>query len=296
MDACDVMISATARAATLLAVLSLFTFAIAEWTPGDYLSTLRLSPEISPETLEAMRRRLGLNQGWLGRYLSWAASAMTGDFGLSLAYGVPVSGLLSDRMGATLRLNLTSTAAAWLGALILGSWAARQGGFIARAANLAQALLLGVPEILLALVGLWWFGGIAALPYVVLALGVLPVLTIHVRTSVSDALAAPSVTAARLHGIQGARLWWSYVYPLAAPPLLSLAGLSLGGLLSASLLVEAALEVPGLGSLLLDSIQARDTAVVAAIVAIAGITLIASNLAADLLRRSLDPRPQAGAR
>jgi peptide/nickel transport system permease protein len=95
-----------------------------------------------------------------------------------------------------------------------------------------------------------------------------------------------------LYRIRGFRLWTSYVLPLAAAPLVALAGLSFGTLLSASLLVEAALSYPGIGSLMLDAIQARDTAVAAAVTAIAGFALLSANLLADVALRWLDPRNQ----
>lgn len=286
----------TVRGITLLAALSLITFFLSDWIPGDYLSTLRMNPDLSPATIEAMRARTDLDQPWWVRYRSWCYSAAHGDFGTSLAYGIPVRQLLTDRLPATLQLNLASILLAWLTAILLGSAAARYAesplDWLVRT---TQALLLGLPEILLALAGLWLFGPTRALPYAVLTLGALPVLTVHVRSSVRAALTDPAVQAAAQHGIGGARLWWSYILPLAAAPLISLAGLSFGGLLSASLLVEATLSVPGLGSLLLDAIQARDTAVVAAVVALSGVTLVAANLAADAARHALDPR-LAGAR
>lgn len=285
------MIGSLLRAGSLLFALSLLTFALAEWTPGDYLSTLRLNPDVSPATVEAMRSRLALNQSWMERYGNWWASALRGDFGTSLAYGLPVRRLLADRLPVTLKLNLASTAVAWLFALLLGGWSAyRAGRWLDGAVRTLQATLLGLPEILLALMGLWLFGSHGLLPYVVLALGALPSLVTHVRSSMRSALMETSVQAARLHGVRPVRVWACYVMPLASPPLISLAGLSIGGVLSASLLVESALGVPGLGSLLLEAIQARDTAVVAAIVALSGAWLLLANLVADLARRACDPR------
>lgn len=285
------MRNALLRAASILVALSLFTFLLADWIPGDYLSTQRVNPDVSPATIEAMRARLELDRPWHVRFGEWWMSALQGDFGQSLAYGIPVGRLLGDRVGVTLLLNITATGAAWLLALLFGGWAAqRPGGWLDGAVRLLGATLLGLPEILLALLGLWLFGSHAALPYVILTLGALPTLLTHVRSTTGAALEDTSVQAARLHGIRTPRLWLSYVLPVAAPPLLSLAALSVGGVLSASLLVEAALGIPGLGTLLLDAIQARDTAVVATVVALSGALMTLSQLAADLLRRACDPR------
>jgi peptide/nickel transport system permease protein len=155
-----------------------------------------------------------------------------------------------------------------------------------------QAWLSGTPDLLVALAAIWLWGGQPWIPYAVLTIGTLPTLLVHTRSAIASALAHDSVKAARLYRIRGFRLWTSYVLPLAAAPLVALAGLSFGTLLSASLLVEAALSYPGIGSLMLDAIQARDTAVAAAVTAIAGFALLSANLLADVALRWLDPRNQ----
>ncbi len=285
------------RAASLFFALTVLTFLLAEWAPGDYLTTLRVSPQISEETAEAARTRLDLDRPWGSRYAAWLQSALAGDFGLSLAYGIPVRQLLAERLANTFLLNLISTLSAWLAALAVGSWAAtHEHTWGDRVIEWGQAALAGVPELLLALIGLWLWGGRPWLAAVVLMLGMLPTLSVHVRGAVREAVVHPSVRAARTHGIRGVVLWRHYIAPLAAPPLVALAGLTFGGLLSASLLVEAALSYPGIGSLMLDAVQARDTAVVAAAVTAAGAMLLAANLAAESAQRSLAPRHRRSGR
>lgn len=279
------------RGVSLLIALSMLVFGISEWAPGDSVSALRMNPEYSPETLEAVRARLGLRESWGVRYGQWLGSVLEGDLGRSLAYEMPVTALLRSRWEATARLNGVSTLFSWALALPLGCWLASQTrGGVRLLSHSLGAFVLAFPEILLALLGLWWFGGGSALPYAVLAAGAVPVLTVHVSRYTGAALRESAVVASRLHGIGGARLWWSYILPLAAAPLLSLAGLSFGSVLSASLVVESVLEVPGLGSLLLEAIQARDTPVIAAVTGLAGTLLVGANVGADLLRRMLDPR------
>lgn len=288
------MRSVLLRTATLLGALAIITFGLADWVPGDYLSAMRADPTLSAGTIEAMKERSGLDRPVWVRFGRWCQSTIQGDFGISLSYGVPVRTLISERLPATLSLNLVSTVAAWIAALFLGAFAAQlAGGWIDNGVRLLQAILTAVPEIILALVGLWLFGGGSILPYAVLTLGSLPLLTVHARASIAAALGHGAVRSARRHGIAGWRLWWSYVLPIAAPPLISLAGLSVGGLLSASLLVEAALGVPGIGTLLREAIQSRDTPVVAALTGLSGAMLVAANLAAEFARRFLDPRTAA---
>jgi ABC-type dipeptide/oligopeptide/nickel transport system permease component len=217
------MIRTVLRGVSLLAALSWLVFAISEWAPGDSVSLLRMSPEYSPATLEAVRSRLGLAESWGARYGQWLGSVLAGDFGRSLTYEIPVAALLRGRWEATARLNAISTLAAWALALPLGCWlASRSRGWARLLSESFGAIVLALPEMLLALLGLWWFGGGGVLPYAVLTLGALPVLTSHVSRCAGSALRESAVEASRLHGIRGLRLWWSYILPLAAPPLISL--------------------------------------------------------------------------
>jgi peptide/nickel transport system permease protein len=98
------------------------------------------------------------------------------------------------------------------------------------------------------------------------------------------------VTAARGHGIHGWRLTWRYLLPMAANPLVSLAGLSVASLLSASLLIEIVMSWPGLGPLVVDAVLARDVPVVLAASMLAALCLVAGNLLADVALHAVDPR------
>jgi peptide/nickel transport system permease protein len=128
------------------------------------------------------------------------------------------------------------------------------------------------------------------LPSLGLAIVSLPIVIRHARSAILEVLRAPFVRAARAHGIPRTRVIWRYVLPAAANPLISLFGVSLGGLFSASLLVEVILSWPGLGPFLLESILARDLYVVVGAVMVSSVCLLAGNLIADLLLFAADPR------
>jgi len=199
--------------------------------------------------------------------------------------------------------------------LPLGIWCAvHRGALVERAAAGGVILLLAVPELLLVLAAAifaartGWFppGGMTSpgatgaglrdvlwhmtLPCAVLVAGSLPVLVRHVRSAMSAVLDTPFAWNARAQGIGGWRLLLRHLLPAAANPLISLAGASLGMLLSGSLLVEVVLDWPGVGPLLLNAILARDFAVVMAVVIASAAFLIAGNLVADLLLGAVDPR------
>jgi len=128
------------------------------------------------------------------------------------------------------------------------------------------------------------------LPVTVLVAGSTPVLIRHTRASILEVMEAPFAMSARAQGIPSRRLLYRHLLPAALNPLISLLGLSLGSLLSASLLVEIVTGWPGLGPLFLEAIMARDFAVVLAVVMLSAAFLVIGNLVADLLLYRFDPR------
>jgi peptide/nickel transport system permease protein len=118
----------------------------------------------------------------------------------------------------------------------------------------------------------------------------LPSLARHVRAAVAEALDSPFALSARAQGIPRRRLLMRHALPAAVNPLISLFGVSLGTLLSASLLVEVVMGWPGLGPLFLEAVMARDFALALAVVTLSTAFLIGGNLLADLALHRADPR------
>jgi len=303
----------------LLVGVSLLSFALADMAPGDFYSALRSDPRVSSQTVEAMRHRVGAGRPFLARYGEWVASSLHGDFGYSLAFNGPVGPLLWPRLRATLLLTATATLLAWALALPLGIWQATQhGAWRGRVVQFLVTILLAVPDLLLALgalvlaveTGAFPLGGIVSrgfpamsttqqmgdvarhmvLPVSVLALGMLPVLARHARAAMVETMDAPFALSARANGIPRGRLLFRHLLPAALHPLITLLGLSLGTLLSASLLIEVVMGWPGLGPFFLEAVNARDFGVVLAVVMLSTTLLVFGNLAADLLLYRADPR------
>jgi peptide/nickel transport system permease protein len=134
------------------------------------------------------------------------------------------------------------------------------------------------------------FGRHLALPGAALVLAIMPVVMLHARAAFADVLCTPFIATARANGIRRLRLLIVHALPAAANPLITLAGISIGTLLSAGLLVEALVGWPGVGHLLLQSILQRDLYVVLGAVMLSAILLVGGNLAADLLLYAADPR------
>jgi peptide/nickel transport system permease protein len=285
----------------LIAAVATLAFGLLELAPGDFLDELRLNPRISPDTVAALRDQYGLNGSPVERFRRWMVSVAQGDVGFSLAYHVPVAPLVIGRAANTLMLTLPAVCLTWLIALPLGMWAAcRRNTLLDRACDGLTSALLSMPDLLLALLVLlvalrtgWFSTGGYALPLVALTASLFPAVLRHVRASVGDALDAPALRAARGHGIPAVRRVWRYALPLAANPLVSLAGLSVGTLLSISLLVEVIMGWPGLGPLLLESILARDLHVVLGATLLSTLLLAGATLVADVALFVADPRIRA---
>ena len=303
----------------LLVGVSLLSFAFVELSPGNFFDDMRLNPRISSETVSSLRAKYGIDQPLPVRYAHWLGSVAKGEFGFSFAYNTPVSSLLWPRARNTLLLTTSATMLAWMTALPLGILSAgRRNGWLDRSTLVLTAFLLAVPDLLLAL-GLLMIalrthllpaGGMISLdaenlgawkqainialhmiaPVAVLILASLPTLIRHTRAAMVDALDSPFVRAARTHGISPLRILIHHAFPAALNPLISLFGLSLGSLLSASLLTEVVMSWPGLGPLLLEAILGRDVYVVIGSVMAASVFLVCGTLIADAILFAADPR------
>jgi peptide/nickel transport system permease protein len=303
----------------LLLGVSALSFALLSAAPGNLFDELRLNPQISAETVVALKAEYGIDKPWPVRYARWLQSAIRGEFGYSLSYRCAVGTLLWPRARNTLLLTSLATLLAWiiavswgiLEALNRGKWLDRIGGGL-------TAILLAIPELVLGLLFLLlavrtgWFpiGGMLSLqvgggaktpdlaihlvlPVLALALGAAPLLIRYVRAAIAAVLQAPFIESARGHGISTTRIAYRHALPAAASSLITLLGFSIGALLSSSLVIEVVLGWPGLGPLVLESLLARDTYVVMAVVMLSSVFLVTGNLIADLLLYSSDPRIRA---
>ncbi len=304
--------------ALLFGVFTL-SFALAEFAPGDYFDGLRLDPTVSAEVVEAMRQRYGRDRNVSARYLGWLGAALHGDLGVSLTYRRPVIELLLPRVRNTLLLSTPAMCVAWIIAIVLGSTiAAVNLGWVKMAFGGATSILLAVPDLLLALGFLilalrtGWFptGGMVSfefadlsmwekcrdllvhlvVPFTALVLSLLPVLLRHVHDSMQEVLQSPLIRAFRALGVRRARLLFRHALPVAANPLITLLGLSIGTLLSVSLLIEVVVGWPGLGPLLLEAILARDIDLVLGSILVSTVLLVIGNFTADIFQIIADPR------
>lgn len=317
------MISACMRrlAQSLFVVfgVSVLAFLLTDLAPGEYFDEMKLNPQISPNTVAALRAEHGLDRPVTFRYALWLRSVARGEFGYSFAYNCPVWPLLRTRAGNTLILTVTALIFSWIIAIPTGIFAAvRAGRWIDRSAAVCTSFLLSTPDILVGLVLLAfalhtrWFptGGMHSpgqvdasvfaagsdlarhliLPVVALAAGTVPLLFRHARSATLEVLDSSFIVAARGHGISRTRILFGHVLPVAANPLVSLLGVSIGTLLGGSLLIEVIVSWPGVGPLLFHAVVDRDVQIVIAAAMFSTLFLAAGNLVADALLYMVDPR------
>ena len=304
----------------LLLGISALTFLLLQLAPGDFLATMADNPQISPATIEAMRRRFGLDQPWWVQYLIYLKNVFLHlDFGESFSRHQPVFQVLGTGLANTLLLASAAAVVTWGLAIPLGVLAAvRQYGWADKSLSFVAFVWLSVPEVLSGLLLLWlaaqtgWFpiGGMRdldhdlygplqrlgdllrhlALPALVVGLVPLASRMRQMRANLLDQLRLDYVTTARAKGLPEHRVIGHHALRNALNPLITLFGFTLGSLVSGSFVAETIFSWPGLGSLTLEAINTQDQYLVMGSVLMASSVLIAGNLVADLLLAVADPR------
>ena len=291
---------------------SVLIFALLQLAPGDPAQFM-MGLQASPQAVAALRSELGLSGSAVTRYVTWIGGMAHGDFGTSYAYRVPVAGLVAPRLALSLPLAclamLVSVAvglpAAFLAAL-------RPRGWIDRAIGVLTRLGVAVPGFWLAMILLlafavhrhWfpasgfpgWQAGLgpalAALVLPTLALG-LPQAALIARVARAALLAEQRrdyVRTARAKGLGRTRILWRHIAPNAAAPILAVVGLQFPFLLAGSVIVENVFYLPGLGSLVVQAITARDLIVVQAVALLMVAATVIASFLTDVAQTLLDPR------
>lgn len=296
---------------TLLTV-SVIIFSAVEMLPGDLAEAI-LGQSATEETVTAMRIELGLDRSAPIRYFEWLAGALKGDFGKSLASGLPVSKQIAPRFKNTLFLALYAAAIAIPLSVILGILAALyRNSLFDRVANLTTLTSISSPEFFLAYVLVLFlavnnpfFPAISNLsPDISFlerlhrtflpALTLVLVVTAHMmrmtRAAIINLLASPYIEMARLKGVPQLRVITRHALPNALAPIINVIALNLAYLITGVVLVEVVFVYPGIGQLLVDSVTNRDFPVVQACCLIFAVTFILLNLIADVASILSNPR------
>lgn len=292
------------RRVALLIVLLAAVFAAVDLLPGSAARAV-LGREATEAAVAAKERELGLDRPLPVRFGDWLAEVLTGDFGQT-ARGRSVSDLLADTFPQTLLLGGIAFAVTIAASLALGAWwSIRPRGALGRVLQPSTTTAVAVPEFVVATLLILVFSlALGWLPAVIITgrsgfpasvdMLVLPVLALAipqigwntrvVRAALADASRLPHVETAVLDGLAERAVLTRHVLPFALPTIVASFATTVGMLLGGALVVETIFNYPGLGALLAASVADRDTALMAAVVALTGVVIMVMLAAADAVR------------
>lgn len=301
-----------------LLVVSFLIFFVMGLLPGDP-AAIMLGTSASPDTLAALQKQMGLDQPLLLRYFSWLGGVAIGNMGQSYTYGVPVVGLILERLAVTLPLALIAVTLSILIAVPLGVLSAhRRGGAFNMLSSLFSHASIAVPGFWVGLLliilfsttlgwmpasgfpgwqaGFWLSLKSLVLPALALSLGQAGVLTRVCGAAVLEVLNEDFVRTVRAKGIGDAAVLWKHVLPNALIPVITMIGLQFTFLIAGAVLVENVFNLPGLGRLAYQALTQRDIVVMQAVVLFFCALVIVMNFLVDLAYLVIDPRLRSATR
>lgn len=295
-----------------LVAASVVVFAVLDIIPGDP-ARLMLGMNATDEAINTLREQMGLNQPVITRYVSWIGGLLSGDFGKSYTYSVPVLDLIVERVAVSLPLALLSLALSTLIAIPVGLYSASRHGSTPDAAIMgATQLGVAIPNFWFALLLVYvfavalrlvpaggfpgWGAGMGPalkaliLPSIALALPQAAILARVARSALLEVLGEDYIRTARAKGLTQNAVLYRHALRNALIPILTIMGLQFAFLLAGTIIIENVFYLPGLGRLVFQAITQRDLIVVQGVVMVLVATVILINVLVDLSYALVDPR------
>jgi peptide/nickel transport system permease protein len=298
--------------------ITLVVYIVISLAPGDPVDAL-VNPEqvasLGPEFLAQQREALGLNEPILVRYGIWLRELVQGNLGFSFMDRQPIAAKIAERLWPTLRLMLTAQLIAIGIAIPIGVMSAlKQYSLLDYGATVLGFAAISVPSFFLSLAGIYLFAlkipilpaaGMVTvgqepsladalwhliLPAMVLGLAEAAPLIRYTRSSMLEVIRQDYVRVARAKGLRERTVIYQHALRNALIPLVTVVALGLPRLLGGTVIVEAIFAWPGMGTLAITAVRGRDYPVIMAINLISAVTILMSNLLADLIYAIIDPR------
>lgn len=300
----------------VLFVVSVLTFLILWLVPGDVSAELGGS-DATPEQIQRIREQVGLDKPIWDRALIWYGNLLQGDLGHSWLLNRSVKDAVLERLPVTLSLSALALVVSVICGMLLGVLAAmRHNTWIDRSAMVAALLGLSVPDfwlgvvlIILFGVSLGWLptGGYVAfsediigwarsmaLPAMTLAITHMGIVARMTRSSMLDVLGQDYIRTARAKGLPRRRIIFRHALRNAMVPVLTTIGVSTGVLLSGAVVIETVFSLPGVGRLIVGSIQRRDFPIIQGGLLVTAAVFVFVNIVVDVLYGYFDPRIRDG--
>lgn len=311
------------QAVGVMLAVTLLAFVLFQYV-GDPVTTM-LGQDATPAERDQLRTELGLNEPVVVQFYHFVANAAQGDFGLSLRQGQKVSGLIREKLPATLELSIAAAVIALVVGLPLGVYTA-----LKRNGRLSQALLafsllgvslptflIGILLILVFSVTLgwlpsygrgdtvklgWWTTGLLTasgwkhliLPAITLSLFQVALVLRLVRSEMLEVLRTDYIKFARARGLTKRTIHFGHALKNTLVPVITIMGLQLGGIIAFAIVTETVFQWPGMGLLFIQAVQFADIPVMAAYLCLISLIFVLINLSVDLLYFAVDPRLRVG--
>jgi peptide/nickel transport system permease protein len=300
-----------------LLIMSAVIYAILALAPGDPLSQFALNPAVPAEVRERLRHAMGLDDPWYVRYFKWLTAMLQGDFGWSFASHVPVIDLIKQRLPNTLAVLGIAYIVSILIAIPIGilsavkryTWFDHIATTFAFVGYSIPTFFAGIVLIIVFAIKLRWLPFIydstlqvhdldtlgmqlkqSIMPITVLALFETATLTRFVRSEMLENLSLDYVRTARSKGLTEPTVITKHALRNSLIPVVTLIALGVPTIFTGAIITEQIFAVPGIGQLLISSIEINDLPVIMGITFIYAILVVIFNLIADLLYAVLDPR------
>ena len=317
------IVSRILQALPVMFVVSLISFAMFAYV-GDPVAIM-LGQDFTEAQREALVRDLGLDQPFFVQFATFLGNAVQGEFGLSYRLSRPVAELIAERAPATLELALTAAFIALLIGVPMGvytglyrnSWLSRFFLTFSLVGVSLPTFLIGILLILTFSVWLgwlpsfgrgdvtrlgWWssgfftWSGIKALvlPAITLGLFQLTLIMRLVRSEMMEVLRTDYIKFARARGLSNRAINFGHALKNTLVPVITIAGLQLGGIIAFAIVTETVFQWPGMGLLFIQSVGAADIPVMAAYLMLIALVFVTINLIVDLLYYAVDPRLRVG--
>ena len=296
----------------VLLIVSVVIFGIIHITPGDP-ATVILGQEASAEQIQELRELLGLNEPIHEQYLHWVMNVLQGDFGTSYFMEEPVLQAIIEHLKPTLSLGTLALIVSILIAIPIGIASASRRGTLTDQSIMGLALLgMSVPSFLLGLflillvgvqlgwlpvagyqplsAGLWEHLKHLILPAISLGSIQAALIARMTRTSMLEVLNSNFIKTARAKGVKNHNIVYRHALRNAFLPILTVIGQTFGTLVAGAVVTEAIFNIPGIGQLIINSVERRDYAIIQGVVLFITFAYVFINLIIDLLYGFIDPR------
>ena len=303
--------------AFMLFLISLISFGAIHAAPNSFFSAGELNPNMTPEVLEHLKAIYGLDKPLHIPYLDWMINLLSLEFGVSFVSGQNVIDMVKDRIGITLIMNIISIIFVFVISIYLGIKAATHSDKVSDTFIKQFSLVsFSMPSFYMALlmvlvfsVKLEWFpiaglhsiepktgfeyysdmGWHLFLPIFVMIFVSLGSMIIYVRSLVTEILKSDYYFFAKARGLSENRLLRYFILPNLMPPIVTLLGLSLPGLIGGSVILESIFGIQGMGQLFYMSALSRDYPVIMGILMVTAFLTLLGNIVADLILLKLNP-------